>query len=238
MAANAYANEAQARSEAAAKNYYRHRRRALRRCIAQWLFIAALVAVGFALGFICKSCTAAQAADTTSTPSTTVKAGAAEFSGPSPTEDAVAAPAPQPSSVQLIHAYILSVSPHCKDASLAAKYLADAARESGVDWRLLAAMARYESTFNIHALGSAGERGLLQVHPCHRARFAKAGLDWNSARDQVRFAACVMLAPNMDKGLRAALRPWAVRPRALKEYARLQKRYANDELDEPPMDRL
>jgi hypothetical protein len=134
-----------------------------------------------------------------------------------------------PDLAALVEAYILSVNPHCKDAALAADYIARAANESGIDWRLLAAVARYESTFDIHARGGAHERGLLQVHPVHKARFAKAGLDWDSECDQVRFAACVMLAPNMAKGLRAALRPWAVRARALREYARLQKLYKADE---------
>lgn len=164
-----------------------------------------------------------------------VSAGAVSFTVTPPAVSAVAAPAP-PSTSQLIEAYIISVNPRCKDAALAAEYLARAASESGLDWRLLAAVARYESTFDVHARGSAGERGLLQIHPVHRPRFAKAGLDWNSAADQVRFAACVMLAPNVERyGLKAALRPWAVRSRALREYARLLKLYANTE---PPMDRL
>ena len=120
--------------------------------------------------------------------------------------------------------YILSVNPCCKDSALAARYLVDASHEAqlGWGWQLLASIAHPESHFDIHDRGKAGERGLLQIHPCHRKDFKPAGLDWDSPYDQVLFGA-TMLAISERKGynLHRALEPWSVRELAIKEYRRL-----------------
>ena len=120
--------------------------------------------------------------------------------------------------------YILSVNPCCKDSALAARYLVDASNEAqlGWGWQLLASIAHPESHFDIHDRGKAGERGLLQIHPCHRKDFKPAGLDWDSPYDQVLFGA-TMLAISERKGytLHRALEPWSVRELAIKEYRRL-----------------
>ena len=120
--------------------------------------------------------------------------------------------------------YILSVNPCAKDSALAARYLVDASHEAqlGWGWQLLASIAHPESHFDIHDRGKAGERGLLQIHPCHRKDFKPAGLDWDSPYDQVLFGA-TMLAISERKGynLHRALEPWSVRELAIKEYRRL-----------------
>jgi len=121
--------------------------------------------------------------------------------------------------------YILSVNPCCKDSALAARYLVDASNEAqlGWGWQLLASIAHPESHFDIHDRGKAGERGLLQIHPCHRKDFKPAGLDWDSPYDQVLFGA-TMLAISERKGytLHRALEPWSVRELAIKEYRRIR----------------
>lgn len=73
---------------------------------------------------------------------------------------------------------------HCRraadgcDARLAefARYFVAAGHDAGVDPWLLAAIAFRESGYNPYAVGSAGELGLLQIHP--RNRHAK-NLKWH-----------------------------------------------------------
>lgn len=46
-----------------------------------------------------------------------------------------------------------------------------------------------ESKFNPAAVGAAGERGALQIHPIHERGMAKQGLDWrNSEVDRTIYA--------------------------------------------------
>lgn len=46
-----------------------------------------------------------------------------------------------------------------------------------------------ESKFNPAAVGAAGERGALQIHPIHEAGMRRQGLDWrNSEVDRTRYA--------------------------------------------------
>lgn len=53
------------------------------------------------------------------------------------------------------------------------------------DWpcRQWTEIVRCESTFNPHAVGSAGERGLTQVHPVHRPRIEAMGFTWDDMFD-------------------------------------------------------
>src|SRR6185312_13748780 len=49
-----------------------------------------------------------------------------------------------------------------------AKYLTDAGEQYGLDSWLLAAMAFRESGLNPFAVGTRGEKGILQLHPKNR----------------------------------------------------------------------
>lgn len=84
---------------------------------------------------------------------------------------------------------------------------------------LLACIANPESSFNPGCRGAAGERGLAQIHPCHRRTMAALGLDFNSEADRLRFA-CHLITDALDNGatLRTALRPWTTRRKALAQY--------------------
>lgn len=122
-----------------------------------------------------------------------------------------------------VEAYVASVNQRV-DAEEVALMLCVAAAEAGLDPWLLAAIAKHEATFDPHARGEAGERGLLQILPVHKANFPAAGCDWDDPLDQLRFGAA-MIAGSLERGasLKAALQPWSVRADALAEYARLQK---------------
>lgn len=81
-----------------------------------------------------------------------------------------------------------------------------------VDPRRLATLAKYESGFRPDARGRAGERGLLQVHPCHRTSMKRMGLDFDNPADVLVYGA-LLYAWNGDK-------PWSVRAKARKDYER------------------
>jgi soluble lytic murein transglycosylase-like protein len=100
------------------------------------------------------------------------------------------------------------------DAEQVANLLVDAGTANGVDPLLLMCLARYESTFNVADVGAAGERGLLQVHPCHRRAMKRAGLDFYTEADRLAFACRLYNAQG--------LKPWTVRRRALALYDELR----------------
>ena len=50
------------------------------------------------------------------------------------------------------------------------KAIVDIAPKYGLDPLFVAAIVYKESTFKIKCPGAAGERGLMQIHPCHRKR--------------------------------------------------------------------
>ena len=50
------------------------------------------------------------------------------------------------------------------------------------------AVATCESRWDPEAVGAAGERGLLQVHPVHRQAMASAGLDYDQESDRIKWA--------------------------------------------------
>lgn len=80
-----------------------------------------------------------------------------------------------------------------------------------------AAIAKYESTFRVSARGAAGERGLVQIHPCHKGSMRKCGLDFGSEVDRIAFAEQLFASRGWQ--------PWSVRKRATREYARLQDEF-------------
>jgi hypothetical protein len=75
---------------------------------------------------------------------------------------------------------------------------------------LLACLAKPESKFDDGAVGHAGERGLLQIHPCHKRSMARMGLDFNNSADRVAFA-CVLWDGS-------GLRPWSTRRAAQRDH--------------------
>lgn len=77
---------------------------------------------------------------------------------------------------------------------------------------LLACIARPESGFDDSCVGAAGERGLLQVHPCHKRAMRAAGLDFADGADRIAFA-CQLWAAR-------GLLPWTTRRAALRDYRR------------------
>jgi hypothetical protein len=76
---------------------------------------------------------------------------------------------------------------------------------------LLACLAKPESNFNDGAVGRAGERGLLQVHPCHKRSMARLGLDFTDGADRVAYA-CVLWSAS-------GLKPWSTRRAAQRDYS-------------------
>lgn len=104
----------------------------------------------------------------------------------------------------------------CADVSGTASLLLEGIRiaqnagYSTPDPLLLACLAKPESRFNEGAIGRAGERGLLQVHPCHKRSMARMGLDFMSGPDRIAFA-CVLWNAQ-------GLRPWSTRRAAQRDY--------------------
>lgn len=137
---------------------------------------------------------------------------------PMPEEPEEVVPEEEPLPDPEIAAYIGSINSNV-DSVLVAKFICDAARAQGLDPWLLVAVAQFESTYWIEARGGAGERGLLQVHPCHFPRFKAYGCDPENSYDVVRFGAA-MMRESLDKGydLNRTLEPWAVRYKAMKLY--------------------
>jgi len=115
--------------------------------------------------------------------------------------------------LDFMQAYIAEVN-GAVDAAAVVALLYEAGTANGVDPLLLLALARYESRFNIADVGGAGERGLLQIHPCHKRSMKRAGLDFYSEADRLTFA-CMMMK-------RSGLKPWTVRRRAMKLYEQIK----------------
>ena len=61
-----------------------------------------------------------------------------------------------------------------------------------------------ESRFRSDAVGAAGERGLLQIHPIHQGRMEDMGLDFTKEKDRVVFANALW----REQGWR----PWTCKP--------------------------
>jgi hypothetical protein len=98
---------------------------------------------------------------------------------------------------------------------------------------LLLALAHPESGFDKTDTGSAGEKGLIQIHTCHKRSMKKAGLDYSVEADRIRWG-CMMIRSRLDNGksLHQAIKPWGVSdrgngsgPAAWKEYNKLVKEY-------------
>jgi soluble lytic murein transglycosylase-like protein len=75
---------------------------------------------------------------------------------------------------------------------------------------LFACLARYESHFKDSSIGSAGERGMLQIHPCHKRSMKRLGLNFYSGKERIAYGCILWQAQG--------LKPWAVRTRAMKDY--------------------
>ena len=105
------------------------------------------------------------------------------------------------------------------NATEAATLLLAAGECNDTDPLLLAALARFESHYRRNRIGAAGERGMLQIHPCHKKSMKAAGLDFYSEADRLTYA-CMLYA---EQGWK----PWTVREKAKKEYYRLQLAYVD-----------
>ena len=119
--------------------------------------------------------------------------------------------------------YIAKVNPEV-DTQAVATELVHASFYANLEpgfW-LLVALARYESTFRPDAVGRAGERGLLQVHPVHFRAMRKAGLDPAKHADCTLWGA-LMVASGLSQGksLSAAVAPWIARSGAIRLYRQL-----------------
>ena len=68
----------------------------------------------------------------------------------------------------------------------------------------IVAVVQCESRWDPRAVGMLGERGLLQIHPIHRAPMAKAGLDFGQEGDRLRWAIRIFEGNGWG--------PWACRP--------------------------
>jgi hypothetical protein len=125
--------------------------------------------------------------------------------------------------------YISSVR-DADDVVYVTSILIESAELYDLDPWLLIALAQYESTFYPGAIGDAGERGLLQIHPVHADSFPDYGLDWDIERDRVVYGAC-RIREGLDSGLpmyragdkACAMRPWSARHRAWRLYQRLSR---------------
>jgi soluble lytic murein transglycosylase-like protein len=79
----------------------------------------------------------------------------------------------------------------------------DASRRHGVDPRLVLAVMKVESNFNVNAKGAAGEVGLLQLHP--RYHLARPGDVTRNVDTGVRYLAYVLRRCRADYGPAAVL---------------------------------
>ena len=124
-----------------------------------------------------------------------------------------APPAYVESLVTFCTAYIERVNPTLA-GDIPARMLVEAGLANDVDPLILLCIARWESRYNVDTTGAAGERGLLQIHPCHKAAMRKAGLSFDSEADRLTFACMLYKARGWS--------PWAVRGKAKREYERIQ----------------
>lgn len=77
----------------------------------------------------------------------------------------------------------------------------------------LTAAVRFESHGREQASGPAGERGILQCHPCHRRSMSKCGLSFDNADDRLTYCMTLLL----ERGHQ----PWSVRRKAESEARRI-----------------
>lgn len=210
-ASSAYATDASARREAAQNSLKRYRRRAMKRCIAQWLFIAALVAIGYAAGTLTKSCSAAEAAsagspqavDTTSF--VTPAPEPTRVVDPPPPSVAKAGEIPPPSPEKWCAAFIREVGGARAKAHAVqtAEAVAACAPLLGpwMDEReatcFIMAVIWKESTFDPCATGTSRDRGLMQLVEGYHAWRWK-GKDWREPSVNVR-AGTGLLVEKMRK---------------------------------------
>lgn len=105
----------------------------------------------------------------------------------------------------------------CRDSEATAALLLsgiEIARQAGYatpEPLLLACLAQAESHFDDSAVGRAGERGLLQVHPCHKRAMKKLGLDYLNGAHRVAYA-CVLWDAR-------GLKPWTTRRAAQRDFS-------------------
>jgi len=107
-----------------------------------------------------------------------------------------------------------------KDDGFVAAVMEVAYGEYEQDPWLWTMIARYESHWKHTVRGAAGERGWIQIHPCHKTkRFTNKGLDWDDPVDQLRVG-CTMLQERLDEGksLWSAYSPWTTRTKAWRTY--------------------
>lgn len=100
---------------------------------------------------------------------------------PPPSLFASAEPSPQsaaPSQAipikqhRIISDYIVKVGQKPREyANTLTEIIIQESNKAGFDPMLVTAIIKHESTFNQRCVGAAGERGLMQVHPCHFRRF-------------------------------------------------------------------
>lgn len=82
-----------------------------------------------------------------------------------------------------VRLYIKDLQPSLSDAAASeiALYIATYSRKYGVDSRIVVAMAYRESNFDRNALGTSGERGMLQVLPSTFTRYGHGDIrDWRA----------------------------------------------------------
>lgn len=95
--------------------------------------------------------------------------------------------------------------------------------EFGYDPWIFTMIAFYESHWNPRTVGAAGERGWIQIHPCHNKCSGHGvktnGLSWDNPRDLL-WVGCEMVRESMDNGasMYNALSPWTTRKRAWQRY--------------------
>lgn len=66
------------------------------------------------------------------------------------------------------------------------------------------AVIQCESRWDTNAVGSAGELGLLQIHPIHETGMRRQGLDWHTEVDRVKYAVTLWS--------RQGWSPWSCKP--------------------------
>lgn len=75
--------------------------------------------------------------------------------------------------IKFIAEHIKSVNPKVDNTHIAMS-IYDESKKAGIDPLFTTAIIEKESTYRVNCLGAAHERGLMQIHPCHRHSF-----DWS-----------------------------------------------------------
>ena len=197
-ASDAYLSDASLRREAAQKNLTRYRKRAFKQAIARWLFIAGILAIGFAMGITCKSCSAAQAAGDATSSKNPATASSQVVVQPQ-------AVVPPPSPEKWCAAFIRNnggarAKAHAMETAEAvaacAPLLGPWMDEREATCFIMAVIWK-ESTFDPFVSGTSRDRGLMQLcEGYHKWRFA--GKDWRIPAVNVR-AGTGLLVEKMRK---------------------------------------